>query len=146
MGSTDYQEENSIDLIRPLQRSWFYFQKGYGTYPALPIGLTSVDTTVYYLAIQSLPNLTKIFPKFHNFLLIFPLIYPIGAVMGWIHYRKSNQYQQEQEIVVTSNPYSTIKIAPVSFAPWKLFSALARKEGLNDVADQMDEIIRRSQQ
>jgi len=65
--------------------------------------------------------------------------------MGWIHYRKSNQYQREQEIVVLSNPYSTTKIAPISFAPWKLFSALARKEGLNDVADQMDDIIRRSQ-
>jgi hypothetical protein len=65
--------------------------------------------------------------------------------MGWIHYRKSNQYQQEQEIVVTSNPYSTTKIAPISLPTWKLFSALARKEGLNDLTDQMDDIVRRSQ-
>lgn len=134
-----------MDFIRLLQRSWFYFQKGYGTYLALPIGLTSVATTVYYLAIKSLPILTSIFPQFHYFLLIFPLIYPIGAVLGWLHYRKSNQYQREQEIMVTSNPYSTNRLAPISIPTWKLFSVLARKEGLNDLADQMDDIIRRSQ-
>ena len=130
---------------RLLQRSWFYFQKGYGTYLALPIGLTSVATTVYYLAIQSLPALTKIFPKFHYFLLIFPLIYPIGVGLGWFHYRKSNQYQREQEIVVLSNPYSTTKIPPIAIPGWTLYSHLARKEGLNDLADQMDDIIKRSQ-
>ena len=130
---------------RLLQRSWFYFQKGYGTYLALPFALTSFATTTYYLAIKSLPVLTKIFPQFHYFLLIFPLVYPIGVGLGWLHYRKSNQYQHEQEIMVLSNPYSTTKIAPISLPPWKLFTALARKEGLNDIADEMDDIIRRSQ-
>lgn len=130
---------------RLIHRSWFYFQKGYGTYLSLPFALTSFATTVYYLAIRSLPALTKIFPNFHNFLIIFPLVYPVGVGLGWLHYRKSHQYQHEQEIVVTSNPYSTIKIAPISLPTWTLFSVLARKEGLNEVADQMDAIIRRSQ-
>ena len=130
---------------RLLQRSWFYFQKGYGTYLSLPFALTSFATTVYYLAIRSLPAVTRIFPNFHNFLLIFPLIYPIGVGLDWLHYRKSNQYQREQEIVVTSNPYSTTKLAPISIPSWILFSVLARKEGLHEVADQLDEIVRNSQ-
>lgn len=131
--------------IRLIQRSWFYFQKGYGTYLALPIGLTSVATTVYYLAIQSLPALSSVFPKFHTFLLVFPLIYPIGVIMGWLHYGKSNQFKREQEVTTLSNPYATTKIPPIALPTWTLFSHQARKEGLNEIADQMDAIIRRSQ-
>lgn len=132
-------------ILRHLQRSWFFFQKGYGTYLSLPFALTSFATTVYYLAIRSVPALTQVFPNFTNFLIIFPLVYPVCVLLGWLHYGKSNQYKHEQEISVLSNPYSTNKIAPISYAPWTLFSALARKEGLNEAADQMDEIIRRSQ-
>lgn len=132
-------------LVRLIQRSWFYFQKGYGTYLALPFALTSFATTVYYLAIQSIPTLSKIFPKFHYFLLVFPLIYPIAVTLGWFHYRKSNQYQREQEITVLSNPFSTTRLAPISLPTWKLFVHMARNEGLDEVADQMDEIIKRSQ-
>jgi len=131
---------------RLIQRSWFYFQKGYGTYLSLPFAMTSFATTVYYLAIRSLPVLSKVFPKFHYFLMIFPLIYPIGVGLGWLHYRKSNQYQREQEITVLSNPFSTTRLAPISLPTWRLFTYMARKEGLNEIADQMDEIIERSQQ
>lgn len=133
-----------ISVSKLIQRSWFYFQKGYGTYLALPIGLMSVATTAYFLAVTNIPSLAKIFPNFYNFVVIFPLIYPVAVIIGWIHYRKTSIYQQEQEVMVTSNPYSTVKIPPIALPTWTLFSFIARKEGLNDIADQMDEIIKRS--
>jgi len=133
-----------VSISKLIQRSWFYFQKGYGTYLALPIGLMSIATSAYFLAVQNIPQLTKIFPNFYNFVIVFPLIYPVAVTIGWIHYRKTNIYQQEQEVVIHSSPYTTVKIPPISLPTWILFSTLARKEGLDDVADQMDDIIRRS--
>jgi len=125
-------------------RSWFYFQKGYATYLNLPIALISVATTLYYLAIRSLPFLEKIFPKFHYFLLIFPAIYPIGVFLGWFHYRKSQIFQTEQEVITKSNPFSNDRLAPISLLTWTLFKAQAEELGLNDLAAKMDEIIQRS--
>jgi len=133
-----------ISISKLIQRSWFYFQKGYGTYLALPIGLMSITTTVYFLAVTNMPPLAKIFPNFYNFVVIFPLVYPLGVIVGWIHYRKTSLFQQEQEVMIASSPYTTVKIPPISLPTWILFSFLARKEGLNDIADQMDEVIRRS--
>ena len=131
-------------VFKRIQRSWFYFQKGYGTYLSFPLGLMSIATSGYFLAVRNIPALAQIFPNFYNFAVLVPLIYPVGVIIGWIHYRKTSLYQQEQEVVIASSPYTTVKITPISLPTWTLFSALARKEGLNDVADQMDEIIKRS--
>lgn len=125
-------------------RSWYYFQKGYGTYLALPIGLTSIATTIYYLAMRSIPFFDKIFPEFQNFLIILPLLYPAGVLLGWLHFRKTDTFQQEIEITMKSNPYTQSKIVPISIVTWRLFAHLARKEGLNEIADEIEETIRRS--
>ena len=131
-------------IIKLLLRSWFYFQKGYSTYLALPIGLFSISTTIYYLAIKSIPSLTIIFPNFSSFILIFPLIYPIGVILGWGHFKKTNVFQTEQEIIVQSSQYTTTKITPLSLLVWTVHKAQAEDLGLHEVAAQMDEIIKRS--
>jgi len=133
-------------ILKLLLRSWYYFQKGYSTYLALPIGLFSVSTTVYYLAIKSIPDLTRIFPNFSSFLLIFPLVYPIGVLFGWAHFRKSKVFQTEQEIIVQSSQYTTTKITPLSLLVWTVHKAQAEQLGLPEVAAQMEEIIERSRQ
>jgi len=110
----------------------------------LPIGLLSISTTIYYLAIKSIPDLTRIFPNFSSFILIFPLIYPISVILGWGHYRKTNIFQTEQEIIIQSSPYTTTKITPLALLTWTLHKAQAEQLGLYEVAAQMDEIIKRS--
>lgn len=132
-------------MIRKLLlRSWFYFQKGYSTYLALPIGLASISTTLYYLAIKSIPYLTRIFPNFSSFILVFPLIYPIGVILGWAHFKKTNVFQTEQEIIVQSSQYTTKQITPLSLLTWTLHKAQAEELGLYEIAAQMDEVIERS--
>lgn len=130
--------------MKLLLRSWFYFQKGYSTYLALPIGLFSISTTIYYLAITSIPFLTRVFPNFTSFVVIFPLIYPIGVFLGWGHYRKTRLFQTEQEIIVQSSPYTTTKITPLALLTWTLHKAQAEQLGLHEIAAQMGKVIERS--
>jgi len=119
-------------LINFLVRSFYYFRTGYSIYLSLPLQMISLCTTVYYLAIQNIPTLKTFFPGFMEFALaLVVVVYPVGSVAGWFHFKKMPFYRIEQTINVESNPYSQTKLTPVMIPMWKTLMALAEKEGLD---------------
>lgn len=119
-------------MINFLVRSFYYFRTGYSIYLSLPLQMISLCTTVYYLAIQNIPTLKTFFPGFMEFALaLVVVVYPVGSVAGWFHFKKMPFYRIEQTINVESNPYSQTKLTPVMIPMWKTLMALAEKEGLD---------------
>lgn len=119
-------------MINFLLRSFYYFRTGYSIYLSLPLQMISLCTTVYYLAIQNISGLKTFFPGFIEFALALVIVvYPIGSVAGWFHFKALPFYRIEQTINVESNPYSQTKLTPVMIPMWKTLMALAEKEGLD---------------
>lgn len=132
-----------MPIINFLLRSFYYFRTGYSIYLSLPLTMISLCTTVYYLAIQNMPTLKNIFPSLLEFgLALIVVVYPGGALAGWLHFKKMPFYRIEQSINVDSNPYSQTKLAPVMIPMWKTLMGLAVKEGL-DVSE-MQKILEAS--
>ena len=130
-------------MINFLMRSFYYFRTGYSIYLSLPLQMISLCTTVYYLAIQNIPTLKTFFPGFMEFALaLVVVVYPVGSVAGWFHFKKMPFYRIEQTINVESNPYSQTKLTPVMIPMWKTLMELARKEGLN--VSEMQKILETS--
>jgi len=99
-------------LEEKIFRAWYYFRTGYSTYITFVLGIISFTTTTYYLAINNIPFLSKIFPDvfiYIAFLLVF--LPPIAVVIGWIHMKKSLAYPSQMSVGVESNPY-TYKLQP----------------------------------
>jgi hypothetical protein len=119
-------------MINFLLRSFYYFRTGYAIYLSLPLAMISLTTTVYYLAIKNMPILQTLFPGMLEFgLTLIIIVYPLGVVAGWFHFKKMPFYRIEQTINVESNPYSQTKLTPVMIPMWTTLMALAKKEGLD---------------
>jgi hypothetical protein len=98
--------------IRWLYRAWYYFRVGYGTYLTFLLGYFSTLVTVYYLAIQNMPALLNLFPRFVPFAVIATLIGgPLSVAVGWIHLKRSGLFSSEALVQIESNPYN-YKLAP----------------------------------
>lgn len=119
-------------MINFLVRSFYYFRTGYGIYLSMPIGMISLCTTVYYLAIQNVPALKSVFPGVLEFgAALVLVVYPSGVVTGWLHLKIMPFYRVEQQIQVEANPYSNRVLTPVMVPMWKILIELGRKEGLD---------------
>ena len=93
-------------------RVWFYFRMGYGTYLTFILGVVSTLVTVYYLAINNIPQLKSVFPAFWIFSVISLVIgIPAAVILGWYHVKGSGIFMSEQDINVEANPYN-YKIPP----------------------------------
>ena len=127
-------------------KSLYYFRTGHGLYLGFALGMLSFSTTMYYLAIEHIPFLKQLFPSFLEFtIILFILVYIVGHTLGYIHYKKFPAYRMEQEINVESNPYANWKVTPNSVPQLKLFARQARMLEMNEEADVMEAIIRRSE-
>lgn len=119
-------------MIDFLLRSFYYFRTGYSIYLSLPLTLVSLCTTVYYLAIQNIPAIKAMVPGFIEFaVLLVVVVYPLGALAGWFHFKALPFYRIEQQVNVESNPYSQDKLAPVMLPMWKMMIELGKKEGID---------------
>lgn len=93
-------------------RAWFYFRNGYGTYLSFPIGFFTFISTTYYLAVQNVPFLSRVFSHFYIYAIIaITLIIPFGILLGWLHMKRTLAYPAQVAIDVESNPYN-YKITP----------------------------------
>lgn len=64
-------------------------------------------TLTYYLAVADNPALHSIFPNFYVYAIVFTIIgFPLLAIVGYAHMRRSKAYSSEMDVVVESNPYS----------------------------------------
>jgi len=123
---------------RAVTRSWFYFWIGYGKYLAFPMLIISFSSNVYNLTIKNIPPLLRFFPRLHIFALwAIVIVYPLGALLGWFHYKKSPFFKAEQEIITEANPYTVEKIPKISLSNWVLFEYMARERGLHMAADKI---------
>ena len=127
-------------------KSLYYFRVGYGLYLGFALGLLTFSTTTYYLAIERIPLLRQIFPDFLEFTItLFILVYIVGHILGYVHYKKFPAYRMEQEVNVESNPYANWKVTPNALPQLKLFAHQAHLLGMDEEANVMEEIIRRSE-
>ena len=93
-------------------RAWFYFRNGYSTYLSFPIGFFTFISTTYYLAVQNVPFLKDVFPRFYMYIVVaVVLIFPLGVLIGWLHMKRTLAYPAQMAISVESNPYN-YKITP----------------------------------
>jgi hypothetical protein len=87
-------------------RAWYYFRQGYTTY--LAFLLTSVNTlvTVYYLAIERIPDLKIVFPTFGVWAAVMVVtVTPVAVLIGWLHFKRSRAYASEADVLAETNPY-----------------------------------------
>ena len=93
-------------------RSWYYFRIGWATYFAFIFAAINTLTVTYYLAVENIPMLKDIFPSFATYGIIISVIgIPILVLFGYMHYKKTQGYTAEADIVVESNPYN-FKLPP----------------------------------
>ena len=88
-------------------RGWYYFRMGWSTYFAFIFAAVNTLTVTYYLAIEKMPSLEIIFPNFLYYVLFISLVgIPILILSGYVHYKRSNAFKSETDIIVEANPYA----------------------------------------
>lgn len=139
-------------------RSWFYFRTGYTVYLSFILAVTNVMVTVYYLAIDSIPQLKSIFPDFTTWAITVIVIgIPLSVFIGWLHLKRSPAYRSEQDIAVEANQYYyklppgywKDALFPVLLETMKLNIKLLNKEtlseseikSLKDLQDKLEHLI-----
>jgi hypothetical protein len=120
----------------------FYVAQGWGRYVTWPVTIAAYTSSIYYLAIKSLPLLEAVFPSFYRFAMfaVFSIVLTSG-ILGWMHYKKvlSGFFKAEVDIQIEANPYSMTIVAPVSL-PWmRVLSDLGKLHGI-DTTD-VDKIV-----
>lgn len=111
-------------------RAWFYFRTGYAVYLSFILAAVNVIVTVYYLAINNVPDLKFVFPSFAIWAVTVTAIgFPLAVLVGWLHLKRSPAYTSEVDIAVEANPYY-YKLPP---GYWKdaLFPVLLETMKLN---------------
>ena len=88
-------------------RGWYYFRMGWSTYFAFILAAINTLTVTYFLAIDNYPSLKLIFPSFEIYILIIVSIgIPLLVTIGLAHYKKTQAFRSELDILVESNPYA----------------------------------------
>jgi len=137
--------KTEIKWKRAFLRSLYYYRVGYGTYLALPVSLFGYASSIYYLAVENIPILKNLFPRFHEFLFMaFILIYPLASLIGWYHFKKSPFFRAEQTILAEANPYSVNKLPAISIPMWELWRVFAVEKNLPHVVAHIDKVRRES--
>ena len=66
----------------------------------------------YYLAVENIPMLKDIFPSFATYGIIISIIgIPILVLFGYMHFKKTQGFKAEADILIESNPYN-FKLPP----------------------------------
>jgi len=87
-------------------RAWYYFRTGYATYLAFIIASLNTLVTVYYLAINNIPDLKGVFPSFSIWVaFMVTSVTPLAVFLGWLHLKRSGAYRSELDVSVEANPY-----------------------------------------
>ena len=87
-------------------RSWLYFRTGWQTYFAFILAAINTLTVTYFLAIENYPSLKTVFPSFEIYILIIVSIgVPLLIIIGYAHYKKTQGFKSEADVLIESNPY-----------------------------------------
>ena len=87
-------------------RGWYYFRMGWSTYFAFILAAINTLTVTYFLAIDNYPSLKLVFPSFEIYILIIVSIgIPILIVIGYAHFKRTQAFKSEIDVMIESNPY-----------------------------------------
>ena len=87
-------------------RGWFYFRTGWATYFAFIVAAVNALTVTFFLAIESYPSLSVIFPTFFHYIVIVVGVgVPVLILVGYVHFKKSKSYRAEQDILIETSPH-----------------------------------------
>ena len=87
-------------------RGWFYFRTGWATYFAFIVAAINALTVTFFLAIESYPSLSVIFPTFFHYIVIVVGIgVPILVLVGYVHFKRSKSYRAEADVLIETNPH-----------------------------------------
>ena len=127
------------------KRLLFYILQGYhlATLPFVFLGYT---TSIYYLAIENIPALHSLFPRFTDFIAVAGLTIPLFCgLVGYVYMKRSWLFKASMEVQTESNPYTTVKTTPVNIPSMKLFRRIAKEKGYDDIVAEYDKILARSE-
>ena len=147
-----HQKKYSIVKKNLGYRAWFYFRMGWTTYFAFILAAINTLTVTYFLAIENYPELMAIFPSFEIYIVIITSIgIPTLIFVGYSHYKKTNVFKSEVDILVESNPIlrrTTVNADMNLRFSIKLFDLLLKlsknkvsEDELNDAKKIQNEII-----
>ena len=87
-------------------RAWYYFRQGWSIYFAFILAAMNTLTVTYFLAIDNYPSLKSVFPSFEQYVVIIAMIgVPILITAGYAHYKKTEGFKSEIDVLIESNPY-----------------------------------------
>ena len=87
-------------------RAWYYFRQGWSIYFAFIFAAINTLTVTYFLAIDNYPSLKSIFPSFEQYVVILVVIgVPLLVTVGYAHYKKTEGFKSEIDVIIESNPY-----------------------------------------
>ena len=87
-------------------RAWYYFRQGWSIYFAFILAAINTLTVTYFLAIDNYPSLKSVFPSFEQYVIIIAMIgVPILITAGYAHYKKTEGFKSEIDVLIESNPY-----------------------------------------
>ena len=147
-----HQKKYSIVKKNLGYRAWFYFRMGWTTYFAFILAAINTLTVTYFLAIENYPELMAVFPSFEIYIVIITSIgIPTLIFVGYSHYKKTNVFKSEVDILVESNPIlrrTTVNADMNLRFSIKLFDLLLKlsknkvsEDELNDAKKIQNEII-----
>ena len=116
----------SLKIEEKIFRVWYYFRLGYSTYLSFVLGMFSFITTTYFLAINNIPSLSKIFPNMIIYTIFLSLaLPPTGTIIGWLHMKRSLAYTEQIVVGIEASPF-TYKIQPgiAKELSWPYFIAM----------------------
>ena len=132
-------------------RGWYYFRMGWATYFAFIFAAINTLTVTYYLAIEKYPVLTGIFQTFLQYVIIIAGIgIPILIIVGYVHYKRTQAFKSEADVLVESNPYQRRNIVNIQLILELTMktNAMLLKLVKNEKLDQndLDEIIKNQEE
>ncbi len=147
-----HQKKYSIVKKNIGYRAWFYFRMGWTTYFAFILAAINTLTVTYFLAIENYPELMAVFPSFEIYIVIITSVgIPTLIFVGYSHYKKTNVFKSEVDILVESNPIlrrTTVNADMNLRFSIKLFDLLLKlsknkvsEDELNDAKKIQNEII-----
>ena len=133
-------------------RGWYYLRMGFTAYFAFILAAINTLTVTYFLAIENYSELMAVFPSFEIYILIITSVgIPTLIFVGYSHYKKTNVFKSEVDILVESNPIlrrTTVNADMNLRFSIKLFDLLLKlsknkvsEDELNDAKKIQNEII-----
>lgn len=113
------------------KRALHYYRQGYGL-ASIPFAVAGYASSIYFLAIQNIPFLLRLFPTFRDFVVVGIMTLPIFCVaVGYFYVKRSTMYTESIEVGVEANPYNWVKVGPMTAVLWEKLIELFEKEGMD---------------